>query len=57
MQVSKAWCQVHAEPVQNAEVGHVNAVHVARYGGGHNVGRVVIADVEYPLAFMMVCTQ
>ena len=43
MQIGESWRQVHAKPVQDGKVGHVDAVHVARDRGRPDVGRVVVA--------------
>ena len=37
IQVRKARCEIHAEPVQDAEVGHIDAVHVAGDRGRRDV--------------------
>lgn len=45
--------------MQDGKICHVNAVHVAGDGGGGgpDIGRVVVADVKHPVAFMLVCTE
>lgn len=57
MQIGESRCQVHAEPVQDGKVGHVDAVHVAGDCGRLDVGGVVVADVNHPVALMLVGSQ
>jgi hypothetical protein len=49
-QVGEARLEAQAEPVQDGEVGLVDAVHVAGDRGRHDVGRVAIPDVEHVVA-------
>lgn len=43
--------------MQEGKVGHVDTVHVAGDHSGPNIGRVVVAYVEHPVTFVLVCTQ
>nr|WP_239796847.1 hypothetical protein [Candidatus Nitrotoga arctica] len=57
MQIGETRCQVHAKPLQDGKVGHVDAVHVAGDRGRLDVRGVVVADVKHPVALMLVSTQ
>lgn len=52
-QIGEARFEAQPEPVQDGEVGLVDAVHVAGDRGRHDVGRVAIPDVEHVVTFVL----
>ncbi len=52
--VGEARLETQAEPVQDSEVGLVDAVHVAGDRGRHDVRRVAIPDVEHVMGLVIV---
>jgi hypothetical protein len=56
-QVGEARLEAKAEPVQDGEVGLVDAVHVAGDRRRHDVRRVAIPDVEHMVRLVFVCAD
>src|SRR5208283_1746414 len=54
LEAGEAWSGPHAEPVEDGEVGLVDAVHVAGDDGRPDLRAVAVANVEEVLALMLV---
>ena len=54
VQIGEAWLEAQPEPVQDGEVGLVDAVHVAGDRGRHDVRRVAIPDIEHVMRLVLV---
>ena len=54
LQIGEAWGEIQSEPVEDSEVGPVDAVHIPGDRGRRDVGGVVIADIEYVVTFVFV---
>ena len=54
LQMGEAWGQMQSEPVQDGEVGPVDAVPVAGDRGRRDGSGVVIANIEYVVTFVFV---
>lgn len=57
LQVGEARRQLQSEPVRDGEIRLVDDVHVAGYGGWHDVRSVVVADVEDVVTFVLIGTD
>ncbi len=54
VEVGEAWLEARTEPVQDGEVGLVDAMHVAGDRGWYDIRRVAIPDVEYVMGLVVV---
>jgi len=57
LEAGEARSGTHAEPVEDGEVGLVDAVHVTGNDGRPDLCAVAVADIEEVLAFMLVGTD
>lgn len=55
VEVGEARLETKSEPVQDGEVGLVDAVHVAGDRARHDVRRVAVPDVEHVVSLVLVC--
>jgi hypothetical protein len=54
LEISESRREIQPEPVQDGEVGLVDAVHVAGNCGRRDFRGVVVADIKHVVAFMFV---